>query len=92
MKSYTPVYRFGHMLLVPTSDWAGARQTLSHRQRRCSPTTSRRPRLAKSPRCTATHTSTIKGLSGNVKKVYSADKAILQFGHLRQENQDMVAV
>jgi hypothetical protein len=35
---------------------------------------------------------TIKGLSGNVKKVYSADKAILQFGHLRQENQDMVAI
>jgi hypothetical protein len=26
-----------------------------------------------------------------VKNVYRADKAILQFGHLRQENQDLVA-
>jgi hypothetical protein len=34
---------------------------------------------------------TIKGLSGTVKNVYSADKAVLQFGHLRQENQDIVA-
>jgi hypothetical protein len=33
----------------------------------------------------------VKGLSGNVNKVYSADKAILQFGHLRQENQQMLS-
>ena len=34
----------------------------------------------------------IKGLSGSVKNVYRADKAVIQFGHLRQENQDLVAV
>jgi hypothetical protein len=33
---------------------------------------------------------TVTGLSGKVKNVYSADKAILQFGHLRQENQDLL--
>jgi hypothetical protein len=33
----------------------------------------------------------VKGISGSVKNVFSADKAVLQFGHLRQENQDMVA-
>jgi len=33
----------------------------------------------------------VKGISGSVKNVYSADKAVLQFGHLRQENQDLMA-
>jgi hypothetical protein len=30
-------------------------------------------------------------MSGNVDKVFSANKAVLEFGHLRQENQDMTA-
>jgi len=34
---------------------------------------------------------TVRGLCGSVKKVYSADKAAIQFGHLRQENQDLLA-
>ena len=33
----------------------------------------------------------VTGISGKVKNVYSADKAVLQFGHLRQENQDLLA-
>jgi hypothetical protein len=33
----------------------------------------------------------VKGISGRVDKVYSANKAILTFGNLRQENQDMTA-
>ncbi len=32
----------------------------------------------------------VQGLSGSVANVYSADKAVLQFGHLRQENQEMI--
>jgi hypothetical protein len=31
----------------------------------------------------------VQGLSGSVAKVYSADKAVLQFGHLQQEDQDV---
>ena len=31
-----------------------------------------------------------QGLSGKVKKVFTADKAVIQFGHLRQENRDTV--
>lgn len=34
---------------------------------------------------------TVKGISGSVKNVYSANKAVLQFGGLRQENQDMLS-
>jgi hypothetical protein len=33
---------------------------------------------------------TVSGISGTMDKVYSANKAVLQFGHLRQENQDMI--
>jgi len=33
----------------------------------------------------------VKGLSGAVNNVYSADNATLQFGNIRQPNQDMVA-
>ena len=33
----------------------------------------------------------VKGVSGSVDKVYSANKAVLQFRGMRQENQEMVA-
>ena len=33
----------------------------------------------------------VKGISGSVKDVFRADKAVIQFGHLRQENQDLPA-
>jgi hypothetical protein len=32
----------------------------------------------------------VEGLNGMVDKVYSANKAVLQFGHLRQENQEVI--
>jgi len=33
----------------------------------------------------------IEGISGKVNKVYSADNAMLLFGHLKQPNQEMVS-
>jgi hypothetical protein len=33
----------------------------------------------------------VEVISGRVDKVFSANKAVLTFGHLRQENQDMTA-
>jgi tetratricopeptide (TPR) repeat protein len=90
MKSYTPIYRFGHMLLVPTS--VGQIPGKLFLIDSGAFTNHITPAAARE--VTKVHgdsSITIKGLSGNVKKVYSADKAILQFGHLRQENQDMVA-
>jgi tetratricopeptide (TPR) repeat protein len=90
MKSYTVVYRFGHFLLVPTAVGkipgklflldTGAFSNL------ITPAAARE----------VTHVhgdsdTIVKGLNGSVKNVYRADKAILQFGHLRQENQDLVA-
>lgn len=91
MKSYTQAYRFGHMLLIPTLIGeipsklflldTGALTNF------ITPTAAREvTKVHGDPRMT------VKGLSGTVKNVYSADRAILRFGHLRQENQDLLAL
>jgi len=90
MKSYTPVLLFGHDLLVPTSigkvpsklfilDTGSLVNFIS-------------PAAARE--VTKVHTEgdvTVEGISGRVDKVYTANKAVLQFGRLRQENQDITA-
>jgi tetratricopeptide (TPR) repeat protein len=90
MQSYTRVYRFGHDLLIPTSigkvppklflmDTGAMFNFIS-------------PAAAREVTKVHGDSDTIvKGISGRVDKVYSANKAILQFGNLRQENQDMTA-
>jgi hypothetical protein len=88
MKSYTQVYRFGHYLLIPTRmgnsaprlfllDTGGQINMMS---------------LKAAQESTKVHNESrveVHGLSGSVAKVYSADKVVLQFGHLSQENQDV---
>jgi hypothetical protein len=49
----------------------------------------RRTRRAKSPKSVIP--ALVKGISGSVKKTYSVDKAVLQFGRLRQDDQDITA-
>jgi Tfp pilus assembly protein PilF len=90
MQSYTRVYRFGHDLLVPTSigdvpnklfliDTGSLTNLIS-------------PAAAREVTKVHGDSDTIlSGINGSVKKVYSADNAVLQFGHLRQKNQDMTA-
>ena len=91
MKSYTQVYRFGHNLLVPTliGDTPVKLFLLD------TGATSNLISPSAASEVTKVHgdpSMIIKGLSGSVKDVYRADKAVIQFGHLRQENQDLVAV
>jgi tetratricopeptide (TPR) repeat protein len=90
MKSYTGVLLFGHDLLVPTSigkvpsklfllDTGALVNFIS-------------PAAARE--VTKVHNEadvTVEGISGRVEKVYTANKAVLQFGRLRQENQDITA-
>jgi Aspartyl protease len=91
MKSYTGVLRFGHQLLVPTAignvpyklfilDTGSLVNFIS-------------PAAARE--VTKVHGDSdviVEGISGRVDKVYSANKAVLTFGHLRQENQDITAI
>ena len=90
MQSYTRVYRFGHNLLVPTSigdaplklfllDTGSTQNVISNNA---------------AEEVTKVHGdphAVVKGISGSVKEVSRADKAVIQFGHLRQQNQDLVA-
>jgi len=90
MQSYTRILRFGHDLLVPTTigdvpaklfimDTGSVFNFIS-------------PAAAREVTKVHGDSDTIvKGISGNVDKVYSANKAVLRFGHIRQENQDMTA-
>jgi len=90
MKSYTPVSRFGHMLLIPTRlnqlppklfllDTGAFGNSIS-------------PAAAREVTGVSSDSDTyVRGLSGNVKTVFRANELTLTFGRLRQKNQDMVA-
>jgi tetratricopeptide (TPR) repeat protein len=90
MQSYTRVYRFGHDLLVPTrvGDVPGMLFVMDTgaMSNSISPAAARQVTKVHGDSDTI-----IKGLNGSVKNVFSANKAVLQFGHVRQENQDMTA-
>jgi len=90
MRSYTPVLRFGHDLLVPTT--IGKVPSKLFLLDTGSLVNFISPAAARE--MTKVHGDsdvTVEGISGRVEKVYSANKAVLQFGHLRQENQDITA-
>lgn len=90
MQSYTRVMRFGHDLLVPTA--IGNVPSKFFLLDTGSLTNFISPAAARE--VTKVHgdsDTTVEGISGRVDKVFSANKAILQFGHLKQENQDMTA-
>jgi len=90
MQSYSRVFRFGHDLLIPTGigkvppklfliDTGSLMNFIS-------------PAAARE--VTKVHGDSdriVEGLSGRVANVYSANKAVLQFGRLRQENQEMIS-
>jgi hypothetical protein len=90
MHSYTKFYRFGHSMLLPTSigdtpvklfllDTGSTSNLIS-------------PSAAREVTKIHGDARTIKGLSGSVKNVYRADKAVLRFAHMQQENQDLIAI
>jgi tetratricopeptide (TPR) repeat protein len=89
MAKWTPVFRFGHAILMPTHvndspsmlfmiDTGASVNVLSERAAKQVTKTSSDPY------------SHVKGLSGDVANVYRASKATLVFGHLAQKNQNMV--
>jgi predicted aspartyl protease/Tfp pilus assembly protein PilF len=91
MAKWTPVYRINHDLLIPTRvndsktmlfilDTGAFSNMMSNKAARTV------------TKVRADDSFKIKGLSGEVNKTYSADKAVLQFGNIRQPTQDMVAI
>jgi hypothetical protein len=90
MANWTKVFRFGHMILVPTFvnespamlfglDTGAFANILSLREGRQLGKVNSEDRLR------------VRGLNGEVNKVYSA-KAILRFAHLRQPSMEVVTL
>jgi tetratricopeptide (TPR) repeat protein len=90
MRDYTPVFRFGHLLLIPTLlndsvsklfviDTGAFSNTVSPDAAREVTKVSSDPGL------------TVRGISGDVKKVYRGDDLTLTFAHLKKQNQDIVS-
>lgn len=92
MTDWTKVFRFGHMLLVQTRvndysksmlfglDTGAFSNILSERAGRQVSKVRSNDRIR------------VRGLEGQVNKVYSADKATLRFGHFRQSNLDITTL
>jgi tetratricopeptide (TPR) repeat protein len=90
MKSYSKVFRFGHDLLVPTR--IGDAPNKLFLLDTGSLANMIDPKAASE--VTKVHgdsNTTVKGISGSVKNVYSADGVVLTFGHITQENQDIIS-
>jgi len=91
MAQWARIYRIGHDLLMPTRvndsksmlfilDTGAFSNMMSERAARAV------------TKVSSDDATKVKGLSGEVNKVYSADKATLQFANIRQPNQDMVTI
>jgi predicted aspartyl protease len=90
MQNYSRVFRFGHMLLIPTKlndsgyklfliDTGSLRNTVS-------------PDAAREVTKVSEDSQTqVKGLNGSVKDVFRGNDLTLTFGNLRQRNLDIVA-
>ena len=89
MANWTIVFRFGSHLLIPTRindshsmlfliDTGATANTLSNRA------------AAQVTKVGGDPFVTVKGLNGDVSKVYRAEKATLIFGHYAQKNQDVI--
>ena len=90
MQSYTPIFRFGHELLIPTK--IGNTSTKLF----LIDTGSFTNLISSSAAAEVTKVRgedrvQVRGVSGNVKDVKSADKVTIQFGHFKQENHDLIS-
>src|SRR5205807_4346024 len=88
LQSFTQVFSFGHLLLMPThvGDTASGLFALDTGAFTNSMSSAMARQVGK------VHDSNIRvhGVSGAVKDVYTADKALLQFSRFRQPNEDIV--
>jgi len=91
MQSYTRIFRFGHDLLIPTKVGEASPKLFlidtGSFGNLMSPETAREVTKVYSDAY-----SRVKGISGRVNEVSRADEATLQFGHFRQQNQNIVTI
>ncbi len=90
MKDWTPVYRVGHTLLLPAS--LNNSSTKLFVLDTGAFTTTISPAVAREvTRVHSENNMTVKGISGKVDQVYSADEITFRFANLSQKVRDVVA-
>ncbi len=92
MKSYNKVYRVGHQLMIPTSLNQAANPPKLFILDTGSFSTSISPEAAREvTKLHGNDAMKVKGISGEVKKVYSADDVTFYFASLAQKGRDVVS-
>lgn len=86
--SFTPFYRFGHIMLMPTSvgDTAHGLFALDTG----SSTNSMSPGIARSVSTVRSSNIPVNGMSGSVSNVFTADETVLQFSRFVQPHENMI--
>ena len=86
--SFTPFYRFGHIMLMPTSvgDTAHGLFALDTG----SSTNSMSPGIARSVSTVRSSNIPVNGISGSVSNVFTADQTVLQFSRFVQPHENMI--
>jgi tetratricopeptide (TPR) repeat protein len=90
MKSYTPIFRFGHELLIPTKIGSASTKLFLIDTGSVTNLISSGA-AAEVTKVRGEDRVHLRGISGSVKNVKSADKVMIQFGHFRQENDDLIS-
>jgi predicted aspartyl protease len=91
MKDYTPVYRVGHELILPAAIDNGKLKLFILDTGAFATTIS--PQAAREvTKLRSDYFTQVKGLSGNVEKVYSADEITFHFAHLSQKVNGVVSL
>jgi hypothetical protein len=90
MRTWTPIYRVGHNLLLPASLNNTSTKLFILDTGAFSTTIS--PAVARAvTKVRSDSNLTVRGISGKVEKVYSADSITFKFANLSQKVQDVVA-
>jgi len=90
MKDWTPIYRVGHNLLIPTSLNNSALKSFILDTGAFTTTIS--PAAAREvTKVRADDRITVKGISGTVDKVFSADEITFRYAHISQKVPNVVA-
>ncbi len=88
LQPFTQFYRFGHILLLPTR--VGTSTGGLFAVDTGSLTNSISPALARQVSTVRNSNVPVKGVSGAVKDVFTADEAVLQFSRFRQIHEDII--
>jgi hypothetical protein len=90
MQSYTPVYRVGHQLILPAA--------INNEKLKLfildtgASSTSISPQAAREvTKVRSDDNTSVEGISGKVKRVYSADDVTFRFAHLSQKVRDVIS-